>query len=176
MEWGFALALIGLIVVLVATIWFYAGRGNQLARILGTTTPIVDSQGRPVMHTQPGCTPATVPATGSNISLQESVALLTTPSLAIAGWVIGAIMIIGGVIWGLIERGRKKPDSTLASLLPAALLQQQLTAAPVVATTPAVVTPTVAVPAVTTTGLTAADIAAIRKLLAASPATTASLV
>lgn len=174
MEWGFALALIGLIVVLVSTIWFYAGRGNQLARILSTTTPIVDSQGRPVTHTQPGCTPGTVPATGANISLQESVALLSTPSLAIAGWVIGAIMIIGGVIWGLIERGRKKPDSTLASLLPAALLQQQLTATTVpavVTTAPAVVAAPV-IPAATS-GLTAADVAAIRRLLAASPTSVA---
>jgi hypothetical protein len=137
MEWGFALAILGLVIILVSTIWYFAGQGNELRRMLNNTTGIIGSTNLPVIHQQPGCTPSTTPAVGTNISLSEAVSNLTTPTGAVIGWVVGALAVVGGVSWGLISRGRAKPDSTLASLLPAALLAQA--AAPV---TPVVVAPT----------------------------------
>lgn len=150
MEWGFVVAIIGVVIILLATIWYFASHQNQIVALLnapapinhaGTTTPIAYNG---------------VNATGQTILLRDAVTLVTTSSLAVGGWVIGGIMVIAGTIWGLVARANRKPTSILNSLLPAALLQS--------ATTPVVSSPAV----VTTPSLTPAELAALRALVAAS--------
>lgn len=117
MEWGFILAIVGVIVVLTSTIWFFAAQRNEIARILADkVNPIPDNKGVPFKVQ--GCSPpSTANATGDTITLKDAVTKVNTSTVAIIGWITGAGMIIGGVIWGLVARSKAKPEGNTAKLL-----------------------------------------------------------
>lgn len=117
MEWGFILAIVGVIVVLVSTIWFFVAQRNEIARILADKVgPIKDNNGNP--FTVKGCTPpSTAYATGDTVTLKDAVTTVGTSTVAIIGWILGASMIIGGTIWGLVARSKAKPEGNTAKLL-----------------------------------------------------------
>ena len=157
MEIGFILAIVGIVVVLLATIWFFASMRNQIIGIASTVGVIKKPDGSNVTHATQ-CTPSTiVDATADNISLKETIlpsnGLITTSTAAIIGWVIGGIMIVGGGIWGLVATVNKKKDTTLGSLLPSILASQPQAVAVATPAAPASLSPT--------------DVALLKALLAA---------
>lgn len=172
MELGFGLAIIGIIVILLSTIWYFASYLNQLHIMVASgSQAIKNSSGNPVLHSQPGCSPASVPATGDNISLKEGLANTVFPTWAAIGWAVGAAMVIGGLIWGAIARSRNKPESNTAKLVNAFLQQQAAnpppTSAVATTTTTAVPRPVATAPA--SRALTDAEIlAAARRIVAAN--------
>lgn len=146
MEWGFALAIIGVILVLISTTWYFASYWNQLHTIAAKGSNPVDGT---TTHSQTACTvpviAASVPATGDNISLKEALAITAFPYLSVGGWLTGAALIIGGTIWGLISRSRAKPDSTLSNIVNSILQREQVAPQAVAPAPPAA--PARAVPA-----------------------------
>jgi hypothetical protein len=174
MELGFGLAIIGIIVILLSTIWYFASYLNQLSIMANAgSQPIKNSSGAQVLHSQPGCTPTSVPATGDNISLKEAQTNTVFPTWAAIGWAVGAAMVIGGLIWGAIARSKNKPDSNTARLVNAFLQQQAANpppatvAATTTTTTAAVPRPVATAPA--SRALTDAEIlAAARRIVAAN--------
>ena len=165
MEIGFVLAIIGIIVVLIATIWYFAAELNTLLNVaqLGDN-PVKNSSGTTLTRTTGG---TTITLTGNNILLKEAVSLVGPSPVAIGGWVIGAIMIIGGTIWGIISRSRSKPDSRTAQLLQLLSIQQAAAKPAAVA----VASPVPAARPISTApagGLTAEELARLKVLLAAT--------
>lgn len=128
MELGFWLAIAGIFIVLLATIFFFSNGYGAYTRLAnGTTT----EQATPV----------------GSVKVPSSIA-------SSIGWVVGAIAIIAGGIWGTISVLRRKKDVPLSQLVP--FLAQQ--AAPK-ATTPTPVAQPQPV------GLSPEELAALRALL-----------
>lgn len=128
MELGFWLAIAGIFIVLLATIFFFSNGYGAYTRLAnGTTTERATPVGSVV-----------VPS-----SIASSI-----------GWVIGAIAIIAGGIWGTISVLRRKKDVPLSQLVP--FLTQQ---APPKAAVPVQ-------PVQQPAGLTAEELAALKALLA----------
>lgn len=92
MQVGFWIAIIGIIIVLIATIFYYSTGFNAYVRL----------------------------ATGTAAEKATPVGNVTVPtsSLAVIGWIVGGISIIAGGIWGIIAGLQSKKDVTIGNLLP----------------------------------------------------------
>jgi hypothetical protein len=156
MEWGFVIALIGVAIILLSTIWYFASYLNQLRAIMNTAGAVKGPDGKSIEHTN--CSNNKVEATGSTITLTEAWNITTLPTIAIVGWVLGALMVVGGGVWGVVQRSRAKPESRINYIL-AALASQPKTTPVAVPTTPVVV------PASPSTGVTPEQLNALREQL-----------
>jgi hypothetical protein len=170
MEWGFGLAIVGIIIILIATIWYFATQANTFLALPSLGDNVVkNSSGQTLTRTVtgPNGNSTTVNLTGNNITVKEATQLVYTSPVAIGGWIVGSIMVIGGVIWGVIARSRAKPDSRLAQLL--ALMTVTTPAAAAGAAAASSPPPRSVSPAPASSGgLTADELLKLRALLGAS--------
>ena len=159
MEWGFVIAIIGVVVILLSTVWYFASYLRQLSNILSNTGTI-QSNNSDLSQATPCVPPTTVPTTAANITLSKAWSILVFPTGAAVGWAAGALMVVIGGIWGTystVQKNREKPDSRLNAILAALSTSPKSgTPAPAPATTS------------TPTNLTEAELSALRKLLASS--------
>lgn len=120
MNWGLVLAIAGAFVITLGVIFYYYNRAALWDQLYNNPNkiPVPGKSGQYFETNCCGLRDAAAVPNGKSLTVEQARTLLTTSPWAIGAWVIGALMFLGGSIWGIVSSAKANKDKTLADLIP----------------------------------------------------------